>query len=127
MNPDPRANGHASPFRQTSAGEPFPDQLAESIAEYLHAMAEPHRIALLGALAGGEANVQELADRVGIPYQNTSHHLIVLRKAGILTCRKLGKANLYVIEDWSAWWMVGQIADWMRSNQDEQESLAASE
>lgn len=127
MSLDPRANGHASPPRRTPAPEPLPDGLSESIAEYLQAMAEPHRIALLGALAGGEASVQELADRVGIPYQNTSHHLILLRQAGILTRRKLGKANLYAIEDWSAWWMVGQIAGWMRSKQDEQDSPASSE
>jgi DNA-binding transcriptional ArsR family regulator len=127
MSPDPRANGHASPPGRTPAHEPFPDRLAQSIAEYLHAMAEPHRIALLGALAGGEASVQELADRVGIPYQNTSHHLILLRQAGILSRRKLGKANLYAIEDWSAWWVVGQIASWMRSNQDEQGSPTSSE
>ncbi len=127
MSSDPRANGNTSLSRGTPAHELLPDQLADSIAEYLLAMAEPHRIALLGALAGGEASVQELADRVGMPYQNTSHHLILLRKAGILTRRKLGKANLYAIEDWSAWWVVGQIAGWMRSNQDEQNSPASSE
>lgn len=126
MSPDARASGRASPPRRTPAPEPLPDRLAESIAEYLQAMAEPHRIALLGALAGGEASVQELADRVGIPYQNTSHHLILLRRAGILSRRKLGKANLYAIEDWSAWWVVGQIAGWMRSSQDEQDSPESS-
>jgi ArsR family transcriptional regulator, virulence genes transcriptional regulator len=127
MSPNPRANGQASPPRGTPAHDQLPERLAESIAEYLHVMAEPHRIALLGALVGGEASVGELADRVGIPYQNTSHHLILLRRAGILSRRKLGKANLYAIEDWSAWWVVGQIADWMCSDPDEQGSPASSE
>jgi len=114
-------------LRGTLAHEPLPDRLAESVAEYLLAMAEPHRIALLGALATGEASVRELADRVGIPYQNTSHHLILLRKAGILSRRKLGKANLYAIEDWSAWWVVSQIAGWMGSSRDEEIPPASSE
>jgi len=126
MSPDPRTDGHASSPRRTLPHE-LPDQLAEPIAEYLQAIAEPHRIALLGALAGGEASVQELSERVGIPYQNTSRHLIVLRQAGILSRRKLGKANLYAIEDWSASWVLGQIASWMRSNRDEQGPAASSE
>jgi len=124
MGPDPRASGHSSHPRRTLACEPLPDQLAEPIAEYLQAIAEPHRLALLGALAGGEASVQELADRVGIPYHNTSHHLILLRQAGILSRRKLGKANVYAIKDWSAWWVVGQIAGWMC--EDEPDSPASS-
>jgi DNA-binding transcriptional ArsR family regulator len=127
MGPDPSAHQHSPPPRRTPAPEPFPERLAESIAEYLHAIAEPHRIALLGALAGGEASVQELSDRVGLPYQNTSRHLIVLRQAGILSRRKLGKANLYAIEDWSAWWVLGQITSAMRSKQDEQGTSASSE
>lgn len=97
------------------ARESLTPQIIELTAERLRVVAEPNRIALLGALSEGEAGVQELAERVGIPYQNTSHHLILLRQAGILTRRRLGKAYLYAIEDWSAWWVVGQIARWMGS------------
>ena len=100
--------------------ESLTPQIIELTAERLRVVAEPNRIALLGALSEGEAGVQELAERVGIPYQNTSHHLILLRQAGILTRRRLGKAYLYAIEDWSAWWVVGQIARWMRSTPEEQ-------
>ena len=106
--------------------ESLTPQIIELTAERLRVVAEPNRIALLGALSEGEAGVQELAERVGIPYQNTSHHLILLRQAGILTRRRLGKAYLYAIEDWSAWWVVGQIARWMRSTP-EQGLQASSE
>ena len=108
------------------ARESLTPQIIELTAERLRVVAEPNRIALLGALSEGEAGVQELAERVGIPYQNTSHHLILLRQAGILTRRRLGKAYLYAIEDWSAWWVVGQIARWMRSTP-EQGLQASSE
>jgi len=109
-DPDSPAPG-ASPAR-----EPLTPEIVELTAERLRVVAEPNRIALLEALSEGEAGVQELAERVGIPYQNTSHHLILLRQAGILTRRRLGKAYLYAIEDWSAWWVVGQIAGSMRSS-----------
>jgi DNA-binding transcriptional ArsR family regulator len=99
-----------------SAREPLTAQIIELTVERLRVVAEANRIALLEALSEGEAGVQELAERVGIPYQNTSHHLILLRQAGILTRRRLGKAYLYAIEDWSAWWVVGQIAGSMRSS-----------
>ena len=87
MNPDPSTNGRSSPPRRTPAREPLPERLAELVAEYLQAIAEPHRIALLGALTDGEAGVQELADRVELPHQNTSHHLALLWRAGILSRR----------------------------------------
>lgn len=127
MGRDPSTNGRSSPLRRIPARESLPERLAESIAEHLQAIAEPHRIALLGALNDGEASVQELSDRIGIPYQNASHHLTLLRRAGILSRRKLGKANLYAIEDWSAWWVVEQIAGWMKSSQDEQAPPASFE
>jgi len=98
------------------AREPLTREIVELTAERLRVVAEPNRIALLAALSEGEAGVQELADRVGIPYQNTSHHLILLRQAGILTRRRMGKAYLYAIEDWGAWWVVGQIAGSVRSS-----------
>jgi DNA-binding transcriptional ArsR family regulator len=98
------------------AREPLTREIVELTAERLRLVAEPNRIALLEALSEGEAGVQELAEQVGIPYQNTSHHLVLLRQAGVLTRRRTGKAYLYAIEDWSAWWVVGQIAGSMRSS-----------
>lgn len=101
--------------------EPLPRQLIESIAGLLWAVAEPNRIALLDALDTEEAGVQELADLVGLSHQNTSHHLSVLRRAGILRRRRLGNVNLYAIEDWTAWWAVQQIARELRSGAEGQD------
>jgi DNA-binding transcriptional ArsR family regulator len=101
--------------------EPLPRQLIESIADLLWAVAEPNRIALLDALDTEEAGVQELADRVGLPHQNTSHHLSLLWRAGILRRRRLGNLNLYAIEDWTAWWAVQQIGRELRSGAEGQD------
>lgn len=102
-----------------SLREPLSEPLRALASEYLQALAEPHRMALLEALTGGEASVQELADRVGLPHQNTSHHLAALWRAGILARRAEGAGTLYEIEDWSAWWVVEQISGWLRTRFDE--------
>lgn len=106
---------NSSPTRGRSVREPLSEQVIELTAQRLRVTAEPNRIALLEALNEGEAGVQELADRVGLPHQNVSHHLVVLWQAGILTRRSEGTASLYSVEDWSAWWVVEQIARWAES------------
>ncbi len=87
-------------------------------------MAEANRIALLDALNDGEAGVQELADRVGLPHQTASHHLALLWRAGILARRRVGTMTLYCVSDWSAWWVIEQIARWVQSCQDDQGASA---
>lgn len=87
-------------------------------------MAKAKRIALLEALNDGEAGVQELADRVGLPHQNASHHLTLLWQAGILSRRREGSMTIYTVADWSAWWVVEQIARWVQSCLDEQGAQA---
>lgn len=97
-------------MRQGSISQPLSQRVIELSAERLRVMAERNRIALLAALREGEAGVQELADRVGLPHQNASHHLSIMWRAGLLTRRREGTVTLYAIEDWSAWWVVEQIA-----------------
>ena len=102
-----------------AAREPLPGHIVELTAQRLGVMAKAKRIALLEALNNGEAGVQELADRVGLAHQNASHHLTLLWQAGILSRRSESTKTLYAIEDWSAWWVVEQIARWVQSSPDE--------
>lgn len=97
------------------AREPLPGWVVELTAQRLRVVAKPKSIALLEALNDGEAGVQELADRVGLAHQNASHHLTLLWRAGILSRRTSGTMTLYAIDDWSAWWVVEQIARWTQS------------
>jgi DNA-binding transcriptional ArsR family regulator len=96
-------------------------------AQRLRIMAEPNRIALLEVLNRGEAVVQSLADEVGLPHQNVSQHLGILHKAGLVSRRREGAMSLYAISDWSAWWVIEQIARWVESCQDEQGASAPTE
>jgi DNA-binding transcriptional ArsR family regulator len=107
-----------SPRRVRSSG-PLPPDVVRQTAERLRVVAKEKRIELLQELNDGEAAVQELADRVGISHQNASHHLALLWRAGILSRRHESSTTLYSVADWSAWWVVEQIAQSVRSYPDE--------
>jgi DNA-binding transcriptional ArsR family regulator len=81
----------------------------ELTASRLRVIADPGRIALLDALNGREGAVVDLAERTGMSHQNTSHHLLVLHQAGILSRRREGKQAFYAMADWSAWWVIEQL------------------
>jgi Predicted transcriptional regulators len=115
-----------SSARGPQSREPLPERVVELTAQRLRVMAKAKRIALLEALGAGEAGVQELADRVGLAHQNASHHLALLWRAGILSRRSEGAMTLYAIDDWSAWWVVEQIAGWVQSCLDEQGAQASA-
>lgn len=114
------------PARGPKSREPLPEQVVELTAQRLAVMAKAKRIVLLEALGDGEAGVQELADRVGLAHQNASHHLALLWQVGILSRRSEGTMTLYAIDDWSAWWVVEQIAGLVQACLDEQGTQAST-
>jgi DNA-binding transcriptional ArsR family regulator len=109
----------SSPAGNTRPSTSLSSEVIELTAQRLRVIAEPSRISLLEALNTGEAGVQELADLVGLPHQSASHHLNLLWRAGLLARRRAGKVALYSISDWSAWWVIEQIARWVASCQDD--------
>lgn len=113
--------------QETALGPALPEWVVRQTAERLRAMAKPKSILLLAALSEGEAGVQELADRVGLAHQNASHHLALLWRAGVIGRRSLGPATLYAIEDWSAWWVVQQLARWVQSGSERTEPPESAE
>jgi DNA-binding transcriptional ArsR family regulator len=120
-----KSDGASSP-RRPQVREPLPEEVVELTAERLRVVAKAKRIALLEALRDGEATVQELADRVGLAHQNASHHLALLWQAGILSRRHEATTTLYAIDDWSAWWVVEQVAGWLQQSCLEQQDGQAS-
>jgi DNA-binding transcriptional ArsR family regulator len=85
-------------------------EVKQITAERLWVLGKVKAISLVEALSQGEASVQELADAIGVSHQNASHHLALLRRAGIVEKRSDGPTSIYAIEDWGAWWVVQQIA-----------------
>lgn len=121
------ANGHAPSAGPTRKREPLPRDIIDLTAQRLRVLADPTRIALLDLLNDGEAGVQEMADVVGIHHQIASRHLAVLHQAGVLVRKRQGRMTLYAVSDWSAWWLIEQIARWVESCQDEQGASAPTE
>ena len=57
------------------------------------ALADPTRLSLLAALAGGEATVGELAKPFQLSQQAVSKHLKVLEGAGLVSRRKVAQSR----------------------------------
>jgi ArsR family transcriptional regulator len=105
----------AERLRGRGSEERSQSMLAEvrgATAERLRILGKEKAIALVEALATeGEASVQELADRLGVSHQNASHHLSLLRQAGVVRRRTEGPTSIYALEDWAAWWVIRQLAE----------------
>jgi len=64
-------------------------------AELLAALADPARLQIVRLLRSGSRNVTEIADALVIAAVNASHHLNVLRHAGLVRNEKQGRFVLY--------------------------------
>jgi DNA-binding transcriptional ArsR family regulator len=61
------------------------------ISRSLKALCDSNRIRILEILAGGEHCVSELVERLVIDQPKVSHHLAILRSAGIVRSRRDGR------------------------------------
>ncbi|MGS4947577.1 ArsR/SmtB family transcription factor [Meridianimarinicoccus sp. RP-17] len=73
--------------------------LLEEYASVARALSAPARLMLLEQLAQGERGVEGLADKTGLTVANCSQHLQQLRRAGLVTSRRDGKAVIYRLTD----------------------------
>ena len=78
---------------------PEQELVLERIAERLKALADPTRLRILHILEDGERCVSEVVDRVGGSQANVSKHLAILRRAGLVVCRRRGLHVLYRVTD----------------------------
>lgn len=70
-------------------------QRYEMQAQVIGALAHPIRVAIVELLKGGEVCVCEIAEQIGAERSNTSRHLSVMLKAGVLKTRKDGLQVYY--------------------------------
>ena len=82
---------------QSTIGSSQP--ISEIKAELFRALAHPARIRALEVLADGERSVGDLQPLVGIELSHLSQQLGVLRRAGLVTTRKVGSSVIYTIRD----------------------------
>ncbi|MEX0775800.1 MAG: metalloregulator ArsR/SmtB family transcription factor [Phycisphaeraceae bacterium] len=64
-------------------------------AQVISALAHPVRVAIADLLKDGEVCVCEIAQRIGAERSNTSRHLAIMLKAGVVRTRKDGLQVFY--------------------------------
>jgi DNA-binding transcriptional ArsR family regulator len=67
-------------------------------ARLLGALAAPERLRIIRLLSGGPRNVTEIATLLALVPVNASHHLAVLRHAGLVNTRKQGRYVVYSLK-----------------------------
>jgi len=81
--------------------EPIDETTAAGLAHMFKALADPVRlrlVSLIGAHQGGEVCVCELTEAFELTQPTISHHLKVLREAGIITSERRGTWVYYRLE-----------------------------
>jgi ArsR family transcriptional regulator len=68
-------------------------------AELCRSLADPKRLRVIHELREGERSVGELARSLCLKQSNTSQHLGVLRRTGLVTTRKVGSTVYYQLVD----------------------------
>jgi ArsR family transcriptional regulator len=66
-------------------------------AEVFKSLAHPVRLKILKMLSAGERCVCEIIPEAGIEQSNLSQHLGILKKQGIVDCRKEGTKVIYFV------------------------------
>lgn len=87
----------AVPARQLQPAEQT-DRFAPA-AELLRALASPHRVAIVLALAESEHCVHELVEKLGVSQPLVSQHLRVLKSEQLVTGRRRGREVAYELSD----------------------------
>ncbi len=70
---------------------------AATLDHTFHALADPNRRAILALVRDQRCAVGEVADRLGLSQQVASHHLKVLRSAGLVTGSRSGARHLFAV------------------------------
>ena len=87
------------------------DELLLRIADVLKAMADPTRLKILHSLQQGERCVSDILEVVGGSQANVSKHLSVLKRAGLVDCRRSGLNVYYRIVDEGVFTICRNVCD----------------
>jgi predicted transcriptional regulator len=71
---------------------------ASELLTFFKALAHESRLKLVGLLTERERSVQELASLVALKEPTVSHHLAMLREAGLVRLRQDGNTHWYALE-----------------------------
>ncbi len=72
--------------------------MTETLLAFFKAMADESRLRIVGLLAQGERNVQDLARALDLKEPTVSHHLAVLKRQGLVTVRAQGTVRWHALD-----------------------------
>jgi DNA-binding transcriptional ArsR family regulator len=71
------------------------EEESQQVGSLLSVLADPTRLRILLWLSEGHRHVNSLVEQLGMPQPGVSHHLSILRMAGLVSWRHEGKNRLY--------------------------------
>ncbi len=87
------------------------DEVLHRISDVLKAMADPTRLKILHNLQHEERCVSDILNTVGGSQANVSKHLSILKRAGLVDCRRQGLNVYYYIIDTGVFTICRNICD----------------
>ncbi len=94
-------------------------------ADYLSALANPARLAVIEELKSGESSVGRLVERLRIEQSSLSKHLAILRRAGVLVSRQHKTTVFYSIRDRRIFQVLRPISEMLRKQMEESRAILA--
>lgn len=86
------------------------------VTDVFYALADPTRLAIVGALGRGPASVSTLAAPFAMALPSLMKHLSVLERSGVIRSRKVGRVRTCELRpktlSLAERWMTGQRAVW---------------
>jgi DNA-binding transcriptional ArsR family regulator len=83
-------------------------EVAERVAEAMHALSTPSRVLILAQLRERPRSVSELVAAVGREQSAVSHQLRLLRDTGLVVGERQGRRVVYSLYDHHVAWLVDQ-------------------
>ncbi len=115
--PEPRVSRQAAPrFPE------LPIRLEKDLVQVFKLLADETRLkVLLYLMREGELNVTSLCERLGQSQPAVSHHLALLRVAGLIEPRRDGKHNFYSVQSTRFHGIVAELFSSITSDVDQPE------
>ncbi|MDE2039972.1 MAG: winged helix-turn-helix transcriptional regulator [Elusimicrobia bacterium] len=94
-------------------------------ADFLRALSNPVRLAIIEELQGGELPVGRMVERLSVEQSSLSKHLAILRHAGLVVSRKRKSTVLYSIRNRAIFRVLRPIAQILRKRMAESRDIFA--
>jgi len=85
----------------------------KKLSTFMKAISDQHRLRIINALFIGFLNVQQISSISGCSQSLCSHNLTILREAGVVETKKIGRESVYYLRDRSRLQILIEMCDVM--------------